>query len=150
MLVCTRIVCAIDRMMPSHPHLTILTHLPCLQERGDSYTTILLATNQAKLAIPFVVDSSNPSHSKGWSEEHITKTQAWYKALASWAHGHADMGATSTPQDATISLIEEWDMSNQGLALAIKAYKVGVCQGRLCVCMWHQSQFPTHMLLQTT
>ncbi len=93
-----------------------------------------MAIKQAKLAIPFVVDSSNPSPSKGWSEEHITKTQAWYKAMTSWAHGHAERAPTPTTQEATISLVEEWDFSkhfskhfsNRGLALTMKAYKVGV------------------------
>ena len=90
-----------------------------------------MAIKQAKLAIPFVVDSSNPSTSKGWSEEHITKTQAWYQAMASWAHGHAERGptTTTTTPEATSTLVEEWDFSNGGLALTIKAYKVGVWQG---------------------
>lgn len=113
-------------MVSSHIQLIIPTHLHCLQEKGDSYNTILLATNQAKLAIPFVVDSTNPSPTKGWSEEHINKTQAWYKALAAWAHGHADKGPTCTPKEEPISLVEEWDLSKEGLAVAIKAYKVGL------------------------
>jgi hypothetical protein len=88
-----------------------------------------MAIKQVKLAIPFVVDSSNPSPSKGWSEEHITKTKAWYKAMASWALGHVERAPIPTTQDATISLVEEWDFSNRGLGLTMKAYKVGVWQG---------------------
>lgn len=82
-----------------------------------------MATNQAKMAIPFVVDSSNPSPTKGWSDGHITKTQAWYTSMATWARRHVERepptkGASSVP------LLEEWDFSDKGLAKVFKAYKV--------------------------
>lgn len=85
---------------------------------------MVFATNQARLAIPFVVDSSNPSQTKGWSEDHITKTQAWYKGMATWAKGHAEKGPTT--KESPISLVEEWDFSKRALARITKAYKVSV------------------------
>lgn len=83
-----------------------------------------MAINQAKMAIPFVVDSSNPSPIKGWSEVHITKTQAWYTSMATWARGHIER-EPPTRGASQVSLVEEWDFSNKGLAKVFKAYKVG-------------------------
>ena len=80
-----------------------------------------MATNQAMMAIPFVVDSSNPSLSKGWSEEHINKTQAWYRSLASWARGHVE---GEPPKEPPISLLEEWDYMNTKVDTIINAHKV--------------------------
>ena len=84
------------------------------------------------LAIPFVVDSSNPSPTKGWSEDHINKTQAWYKSMASWARGHAEKQPHT--QEPSIPLLEEWDNSIKGVDKVLKAFKVSCIDlGESCV-----------------
>ena len=91
-----------------------------MQGRENTPSSILIAINQAKYTIPFLVSYYNPSKHV-WDEEHTNKTVHWYANIGT---KYREMAESHPKRMSPISLDAEWRFGEAEVAKLMHGIKV--------------------------